>query len=63
MVPQQSSSPLLPLLFQHRLPLRCAPFLWVVAQRQASLRCCGETLASSKHLRVGVAFKVGVLNL
>jgi hypothetical protein len=62
MGPQQSSLPLL-LLFQYRLPLRCAAFLWVVAQRHASLRGCGVTLASPKHLRVGVAFNAGVLNL
>ena len=58
---QQSSSPLLPLLFQFRLPLRCAPSigLWHNARHgfAAAVRPW-----SPKTLRVGVAFRVGVLN-
>ena len=52
MGPQQSSSPLLPLLFQSRLPLRCAPSMGL-SQRQARFRGCGEALAPPKNLRDG----------
>jgi len=57
MDPQQSSSPLLPFLFQSRLPLRCT--LSIGLQRQVRFRCCGEILASSKTLRMGVPFMQG----
>ena len=62
MGPQQSSSPLLPLLFQFRLPLRCAPSIGLWHNVRPVLTAAVRPLASPKTLRLGVAFSVGVLN-
>ena len=56
MGPQQSSSPLLPLLFQSRFTTEVRSLRWGVAQRQTRFRCCGETLTSPKTLQRGVPF-------
>ena len=62
MGPQQSSSPSYLSYFSFRLSAEMRAIHWVVAQRRGRFRCCGEILASPKHLRVGVGFKIGVLN-
>jgi hypothetical protein len=62
MGPQQSSFPSYLSYFSFRLSAEMRAIHWVMAQHQARFRCCGETLASPKNLRVGVAFSIGVLN-
>lgn len=59
MGPQQSSSPLLPPLFQSRFTTEVRSLRWGMAQRQTRFRCCSENLTSPKTLRVGVAFMEG----
>jgi len=56
MGPQQSSSPVLPLVFQSRLLLRCVPFLRVWRNVGHVFAAAGETLTSPKTLRRGVPF-------